>query len=71
MASSWTSLLQMCGDKAAAKRFSMRLLARSTNGPHKIVTDQLRSYPAPKAEIAKLEGMLSFNANNEAGLGLD
>jgi transposase-like protein len=40
-------------DKAAAKRFSRRVL-RSNPVPRKIVTDQLRSYPAAKAEIPEL-----------------
>jgi putative transposase len=38
-------------DKAAARRFFQRLLAQYPNGPRKIVTDQLRSYPAAKVEI--------------------
>ena len=41
-------------DKAAAKRFFQRLLAQYPNGPRKIVTDQLRSYPAAKVEIPEL-----------------
>ena len=40
-------------DKAAAKRFFKRVL-RSSPVPRKIVTDQLRSYPAAKAEILEL-----------------
>jgi hypothetical protein len=40
-------------DKAAAKRFFKRVL-RSSPVPRKIVTDQLRSYPAAKAEIPEL-----------------
>jgi transposase-like protein len=36
-------------DKAAAKRFFRRVL-RSNSVPRKIVTDQLRSYPAAKAD---------------------
>src|SRR5271156_1163379 len=46
-------LLQKRRDKAAAKRFFKRVL-RSSPVPHKIVTDQLRSYPAAKAEIPEL-----------------
>jgi len=46
-------LLQKRRDKAAAKRFFKRVL-RSSPVPRKIVTDQLRSYPAAKAEIAEL-----------------
>jgi putative transposase len=40
-------------DTAAAKRFFRRVL-RSNPVPRKIVTDQLRSYPAAKAEIPEL-----------------
>jgi putative transposase len=46
-------LLQKRRDKAAAKRFFIRVL-RSVPVPRKIVTDQLRSYPAAKAEIPEL-----------------
>jgi putative transposase len=46
-------LLQKRRDKAAAKRFFKRVL-RSSPVPRKIVTDQLRSYPAAKAEIPEL-----------------
>jgi putative transposase len=46
-------LLQKQRDKAAAKRFFKRVL-RSSTVPRKIVTDQLRSYPAAKAEIPEL-----------------
>jgi putative transposase len=46
-------LLQKRRDKAAAKRFFMRVL-RSAPVPRKIVTDQLRSYPAARAEIPEL-----------------
>ena len=46
-------LLQKRRDKVAAKRFFKRML-RSNPVPRKIVTDQLRSYPAAKAEIAQL-----------------
>lgn len=46
-------LLQKRRDKAAAKRFFKRVL-RSNPAPRKIVTDQLRSYPAAKAEIPEL-----------------
>lgn len=41
------------GAKAAAIRFFKRVL-RSSPVPRKIVPDQLRSYPAAKAEIPKL-----------------
>lgn len=46
-------LLQKRRDKAAAKRFFQRVL-RSCPAPRKIVTDQLRSYPAAKADIPAL-----------------
>ncbi|MGF6998282.1 transposase-like protein [Paraburkholderia sp. GAS32] len=46
-------LVQKRRDKAAAKRFFRRVL-RSNPVPHKIVTDQLRSYPAAKADIPEL-----------------
>src|ERR1700692_1233814 len=46
-------LLQKRRDKAAAKRFFKRVL-RLSPVPRKIVTDQLRSYPAAKAEIPEL-----------------
>ncbi|WP_454830032.1 IS6 family transposase [Paraburkholderia xenovorans] len=46
-------LVQKRRDKAAAKRFFRRVL-RSNLVPRKIVTDQLRSYPAAKAEIPEL-----------------
>jgi putative transposase len=43
-------LLQKRRDKAATKRFFIRVL-RSAPVPRKIVTDQLRSYPAANADI--------------------
>ena len=43
-------LLQTRRDKAAAKRFIERVL-RSSPVPRKIITDELRCYPAAKAEI--------------------
>ncbi|MBB4519755.1 transposase-like protein [Paraburkholderia fungorum] len=46
-------LLQKRRDKPAAKRFFKRVL-RSNPVPRKIITDQLRSYPAAKAEIPEL-----------------
>jgi putative transposase len=46
-------LLQKRRDKAAARRFFKRVL-RSSPLPGKIVTDQLRSYPAAKAQIQNL-----------------
>lgn len=47
-------LLQKRRDKAAAKHFFRHVLAGRPEGPKKIVTDQLRSYPAAKAEIPEL-----------------
>ena len=47
-------LLQKRRDKAAAKRFFKCVLAACPEAPHKIVTDQLLSYPAAKAEITEL-----------------
>ena len=41
-------LVQKRRDKAAAKRFFKRVLAACIEAPRKIVTDQLRSYPAAK-----------------------
>jgi putative transposase len=49
-------LLQKRRTKAAAKRFFKRVL-RCTPVPEKIVTDQLRSYPAAKAEVPELDGV--------------
>ena len=46
-------LLQQRRGKTAAKRFFKRVL-RSNPVPRKIVTDQLRSYPAAKADIPEL-----------------
>jgi putative transposase len=46
-------LLQKRRDKASAKRFFKRVLP-SSPVPRKIVTDQLRSYPAANAEIPEL-----------------
>ena len=46
-------LVQKRRDKAAAKRFFRRVL-RSNPVPRKIVTDQLRSYPAAMADIPEL-----------------
>jgi putative transposase len=47
-------LVQKRRDKLAAKRFFNRVLATCPEVPRKIVTDQLRSYPAAKAEIPEL-----------------
>jgi hypothetical protein len=46
-------LVQKRRDKAAAKRF-FRWVLRSNPVPREIVTDQLRSYPAAKADIPEL-----------------
>jgi len=65
-------LLQMRRDKAAAKRFFRRVLATCPELPTRVVTDQLRSYPAAKAEIpelAKVKHVLvkaSARVNNRA-----
>jgi putative transposase len=47
-------LLQKRRDEAAAKRFFKRVLAAPPDGPTKIVTDRLRSYPAARTEIPEL-----------------
>src|SRR5574337_587953 len=47
-------LVQKRRDKAAAKRFFKRVLAACPQPPSRIVTDQLRRYPAAKAEIPEL-----------------
>jgi putative transposase len=47
-------LLQKRRDKTAAKRFFERVLASCAETPRKIVTDQLRSHPAAKAQIPEL-----------------
>ena len=65
-------LLQERRDKAAAKRFFRRLLARCHYVPSRIVTDKLRSYPAAKAEMPALHGVrhvfvrASARVNNRA-----
>ena len=65
-------LLQKRRDKAAAKRFFKRVLASCPEVPGKIVTDQLRSYPAAKAEIPELANVkhvfvkASARVNNRA-----
>jgi putative transposase len=41
-------------DKTAAKRFFKRVRASCAEALRKIVTDQLHSYPAAKAEIPAL-----------------
>lgn len=48
-------LLQKRRDKVAAKRFFRRIL-RANPVTRKIVTDQLRSYPAAKAEVPNWTG---------------
>jgi putative transposase len=50
-------LLQKRRDEATAKRFFMRVPASCPDVPRKIVTDQLRSYPAEKAEIPELSNV--------------
>ena len=49
-------LLRKRRDKAAADRF-LRKVLRSHPLPRKTVTDQLRSYPAAKAEVPELAGV--------------
>ncbi|KVR26717.1 transposase [Burkholderia ubonensis] len=49
-------LLQKRRNKAAAKRFFQRWL-RTCPAPRKIVTDQLRSYPAAKTDIPELSNV--------------
>ena len=49
-------LLQKRRDTAAAERFFKHVL-RSCPAPRKIVTDQLRSYPAAKSRIPELENV--------------
>jgi putative transposase len=56
-------LLQKRRDKAAAKRFFKRVLATCAEAPRKVVTDQLRSYPAAKAEIAELAHVRHENSH--------
>ena len=51
-------LLQKRRDKAAAKRLFEHVLASCPEVPRKIVTDQLRRYPAAKAEIPELANVL-------------
>lgn len=57
------ALLQKRRDKAAAKRFFRKVL-RSHPAPRKIVTEQLRSYPAAKAEIPELAGVKHLFVNS-------
>lgn len=65
-------LVQRRRDKVAAKRFFKRVLATCPEAPRKIVTDQLRSYPAAKAEIPELANVrhvfvkASARVNNRA-----
>ena len=66
-------LLQKRRDKAAAKRFFQRVL-RSHPVPRKILTDQLGSYQAAKADIPELTNVkhvlvkAGARVNNRAGL---
>jgi putative transposase len=60
-------LLQKRRDKAAAKRFFRRVLASCSEAPRKIVTDQLRSYPAAthvKTSSLKAAPRLNNRAEN-------
>ncbi|CAD6547458.1 hypothetical protein LMG28140_04482 [Paraburkholderia metrosideri] len=64
-------LLQKRRDKTAARRFFKKML-RSYPVPRKIVTDQLRSYPAAGSEVPQLAGVkhvfvkASARVNNRA-----
>jgi putative transposase len=60
-------LLQKRRDQAAAQRFFRRVL-RSNPVPRKIVTDQLRSYPATKAKIPELANVKHLFVNAAARL---
>ncbi len=60
-------LLQKRRDKAAAKRLFQRVL-RSNPVPRKIVTDQLRSYPAAKADIPELANVKHVFVKASAGV---
>lgn len=65
-------LLQKRRDKAAAKRFFKHVLAACPEVPRRIITDQLRSYPAAKTEIPELANVrhvfvkASSRVNNRA-----
>ena len=65
-------LVQKRRDKAAAKRFFKRVLASRLQARGKLVTDQLRSYAAAKAEIPELANVrhlfvkLCARVNNRA-----
>ena len=65
-------LLQKRRDKAAATRFFKHVLAACSDAPRRIVTGQLRSYPAAKAEIPELANIqhvfvkASARVNNRA-----
>ncbi len=61
-------LLQKCRDNAAAKRFFKRVQASCPEAPRKIVTDQLRSYPAAKAEIPQLKHVKHVSVRGSARL---
>lgn len=53
-------LLQTRRDKASAKRSFKRVLASRPEVPHKIATDQLRSYPAAHMHAGHLDGGQRF-----------
>jgi transposase-like protein len=59
-------LLQKRRDKASAKRFFKRVLAVCSEAPSKIVIDQLRSYPAAKAEIPELASVIDEHMFSKA-----
>jgi putative transposase len=59
-------LLQKRRDKAAAKRFFKHVL-RSCPASRKIVTDQLHSYPAARADIPDLANVKHVFVKAAAG----
>ncbi len=60
-------LLQKRCDKIAVKRFFQRVL-RTCPAPRMIVTDQLRSYPAVKADIPELANVKHVFVKAAAGV---
>jgi transposase-like protein len=58
-------VLQKRPDKTAAKRFFKRVL-RSSPVPRKIVTDQLRSYPAARPSVKHVFVKAAARINNRA-----
>jgi putative transposase len=68
---SYETIRRWC-DKAAAERFFKHVLTACPDGPRRIVTDQLRSCPAAKVEIAEFANVrhvftkASTRVNNRA-----